>query len=198
MKHPTTPDPDCIVVHRNDAKLSSIFFSFLLPPTGFTCQPLGPNFTNSRFQHWCKPQASDFRPNFTRTGRCWPLPWKTRKNECFLSFIFKNQKIYFFQNLNADLQKFVNLNDLPELLLSVCYNATLQRLTVNVVEGKNFKVNSAGTHCLKITQNVAFEFLILAFSTNFCPIKIDLSGNTVWPQVVVLQKSRQIDHFWHF
>ena len=35
-------------------------------------------------------------------------------------------------------------------------------------------------HCLKITQKVAFEsFLILAFSTNFCPIKTDLSGNTV-------------------
>ena len=26
-------------------------------------------------------------------------------------------------------------------------------------------------------------FLILAFSTNFCPIKSDLSGNTVWPQL---------------
>ena len=38
------------------------------------------------------------------------------------------------------------------------------------------------TQCLKITQNVAFEFLNLAFSTNFCPIKSDLSGNTVWPQ----------------
>ena len=24
---------------------------------------------------------------------------------------------------------------------------------------------------------------ILAFSTNFCPIKTDLSGNTVWPQI---------------
>ena len=30
------------------------------------------------------------------------------------------------------------------------------------------------TQCLKITQNVA-----LAFSTNFCPIKSDMSGNTV-------------------
>ena len=26
------------------------------------------------------------------------------------------------------------------------------------------------------------NFWILAFSINFCPIKIDLSGNTVWPQ----------------
>ena len=31
-------------------------------------------------------------------------------------------------------------------------------------------------HGLKITQNVAF----LAFSTNFCDIKTDLSDKTVW------------------
>ena len=53
-------------------------------------------------------------------------------------------------------------------------------------------------HCLKITQNVAFEFLILAFSTNFCLIKTDLSGNTVWPQASGLQKLVKMDHFWHF
>ena len=33
--------------------------------------------------------------------------------------------------------------------------------------------------CLKITQNVAIESLILALSTNFCPIKSDMYGNTV-------------------
>ena len=33
--------------------------------------------------------------------------------------------------------------------------------------------------CLKITQNVSFEFFNYGISTNFCPIKIDLSGNTV-------------------
>ena len=42
---------------------------------------------------------------------------------------------------------------------------------------KSTKVSTA--QCLKITQNVSFDFLILAFSTNFCPIKTDLSGNTV-------------------
>ena len=31
------------------------------------------------------------------------------------------------------------------------------------------------------------KFLILALSTNFCPIKIDLSGNTVWPQASSFQ-----------
>ena len=53
-------------------------------------------------------------------------------------------------------------------------------------------------HSLKITQNVTFEFLILAFSNNFCLIKTDLSGNTVWPQASGFQKLAKIDHFWHF
>ena len=56
-----------------------------------------------------------------------------------------NSILILFQNLTADLQTFVNINDLPELLLSVCYNANLLRLTVNVVEGKNFKVSSQAT-----------------------------------------------------
>ena len=40
-------------------------------------------------------------------------------------------------------------------------------------------------------------FDILAFSTNFCPIKSDLSGNTVWPQASGFQKLAKMDHFWH-
>ena len=39
---------------------------------------------------------------------------------------------------------------------------------------------------------------ILAFSTNFCPIKSDLSGNTVWPQASGFQKLDKKNHFWHF
>ena len=31
-----------------------------------------------------------------------------------------------------------------------------------------------------------------------CPIKIDLSGNTVWPQASGFQKLAKIDQFWHF
>ena len=46
---------------------------------------------------------------------------------------------------------------------------------------------SKTTQCLKITQNVAFEFF-----TNFCPIIIDLSGNTVRLQASGYQK---LDHF---
>ena len=41
-------------------------------------------------------------------------------------------------------------------------------------------------------------FLISAFSTNFWPIKTDLSGNSVWPQASNFQKLAKLDHFWHF
>ena len=43
-----------------------------------------------------------------------------------------------------------------------------------------------------------WSFGILAFFTNFCPIKTDLSGNTVWPQTSGFQKLVKMDHFWHF
>ena len=39
---------------------------------------------------------------------------------------------------------------------------------------------------------------ILAFSTNFCPIKTDLSGNTVWLQASGFQKLAKMNLFWHF
>ena len=39
-----------------------------------------------------------------------------------------------------------------------------------------------------------FRIWILAFSTNFRPIKIDLSGNTFWPQASGFQKLAKVDH----
>ena len=39
------------------------------------------------------------------------------------------------------------------------------------------------TLCENCSKMSHLNFSILAFSTNFCPCKIDLSGNTVWPQV---------------
>ena len=42
------------------------------------------------------------------------------------------------------------------------------------------------------------NFWILGFSTNFCPIKTDLSGNTVWPQASVFPKNSPNWPFWAF
>ena len=80
--------------------------------------------------------------------------------------------LILFQNLTADLQTFVNINDLPELLLSVCYNANLLRLTVNVVEGKNFKVSSQATltilHQMYIIQKLKSNLvrLLITYAYN--------------------------------
>ena len=54
------------------------------------------------------------------------------------------------------------------------------------------------SQCWKITQNVAYKFFNLGISINFCPIKSDLSGNTVWPQASGFQKLTKIDHFLAF
>ena len=62
--------------------------------------------------------------------------------------------------------------------------------------GKQKLSNTVQTQCVKITQNVAFE--ILAFSTYCCQIKIELSGNTVWPQASGFQKLAEMDHLWYF
>ena len=51
-----------------------------------------------------------------------------------------------------------------------CERSELDQLTSN---------NACDTQCLKITQNVAFEIFNFGIFTNFCPIKTDLSGNTV-------------------
>ena len=32
----------------------------------------------------------------------------------------------------------------------------------------------------------------------FCPIKIDMSGTTVWPQLSGFQKLAKMNYFWHF
>ena len=47
-------------------------------------------------------------------------------------------------NLHADLERYVKTTDLanerPEILLSICFNESISRLTVTVVECKHLKV----------------------------------------------------------
>ena len=57
---------------------------------------------------------------------------------------------------------------------------------------------STTARCLKFTQNVPFEFLNFGTFHQFCLIKTDLSGNTIWPQASGFQKLAKMDHFWHF
>ena len=50
----------------------------------------------------------------------------------------------------------------------------------------------------KSPQMSHLNFSILAFSTNFCPTKIDLSGITVWPQAWRFQKLAKLSIFGIF
>ena len=50
----------------------------------------------------------------------------------------------------------------------------------------------------KLLKMSHLNFWILSFSTNFCPIKVDLSGNTVWPQASGFQKLAKMDYFGYF
>ena len=53
------------------------------------------------------------------------------------------------------------------------------------------------TQCSKITKKSHFIFQkVLAFFTDFCPINIDLSGNTVWAQVLGYQKDTFRSQWW--
>ena len=42
------------------------------------------------------------------------------------------------------------------------------------------------------------SWIFLAFSTNFWPIKTNLSGNPVWPQASGFQKLAKTGPFWYF
>ena len=55
------------------------------------------------------------------------------------------------------------------------------------------------SHCFKIAQNVAFEFLLmLAVCINFCLIKIDLLVTLFKPFLQVFKNSSKRTLFWHF
>ena len=83
----------------------------------------------------------------------------------------------------------ISLTELGLILMMVAlFQCWLINLTPNLIRnGENllFKYRHVGWKSLKLSNLI---FTILAFSTNFWPTKIDMSGNTVW----------QNGLFWHF
>ena len=74
------------------------------------------------------------------------------------------------------------------MIMVALFQFWLINLTPNFIRnGENllFKFRHVGWKLLKLSNLI---FTILAFSTNFWPTKIDMSGNTVW----------QNGLFWHF
>ena len=77
------------------------------------------------------------------------------------------------------------------LILSPSYQITTQRRQWDLFS--NFQLL-----CTLFKNYPKCRIWILAFSTNFCPIKTDLSGNTVWQLASGFQKLAKMDHFCHF
>ena len=69
---------------------------------------------------------------------------------------------------------------------------------VNQVFFQEYESRSKVHIVWKLLKMSHLDFLILVFSTNFCPIKTDLSGNNVWLQASGFQKLAKMDQFWHF
>ena len=77
-----------------------------------------------------------------------------------------------------------------------CLVHNLGNQTVSV--SKSIQIFILQSHCLKITQNVAFDIFNFGIFHHFLSVKTDLSGNTVWPQASAFKKLDKMDHFWHF
>ena len=80
---------------------------------------------------------------------------------------------------------------LVKVLLTICLPLTWQI----------HKIQLPGHNVWKLLEMSHLSFSILAFSTNFCPIKSDLSGNTVWQYWIILYsvwKSPKMSHLTFF
>ena len=73
-------------------------------------------------------------------------------------------------------------------------------MDLNTKNGPKYKNGSKIKNiCRLFKMSHLDSSIIMAFSTNFCTIKIDLPGNTVWPlDRKFFKKSSRLDHFWHF
>ena len=124
--------------------------------------------------------------------------WRSRrigiKASCQAHVIFKDYLIEsliiksfleFAMRCHISLYHFSTWWRLPNFEI----NVSIFHLNFTVI----FKhLNKQSGLCLKITRNVSFSF------ENFCSIKTNLSGNTVWPQPSDFITTRQIDLFGIF
>ena len=80
--------------------------------------------------------------------------------------------------------------------LTCVYSLSSLLLTQRPTKLFSLEIHCIRSHCLKIPKMSHLNFSILAFSTNFCSIKTDMFGNTVWPQASGFKKTRQNEHFY--
>ena len=91
---------------------------------------------------------------------------------------------------------------IPFLIKSICTTNSSHFKLIQWIRSEEVfspsKVKRLSHIVWKLLTMSHLNFWILAFCTIFCPIKTDLSGNTVWPQASGFQKLAKMEHFWHF
>ena len=107
-------------------------------------------------------------------------------NKLYIYFLFWNVRITFSSwfpafwfNLSQNPFRSFKLDKLcvPPFKHNFPLIAFLKRNTIYFL---NLRLLGKFLRCLKITKNVSFEFYNYDILTNFCLLKVDLSGNTVW------------------
>ena len=93
------------------------------------------------------------------------------------------------QNLISDM-RYINADNLQHRVALIAVDA-------DFMDKHNVSIRTRSHIVWKLLKMSHLNFWILAFSTNFCPIEIGLSGNTVWPQASGFQKLAKMEHFWH-
>ena len=68
----------------------------------------------------------------------------------------------------------------------------------SIFQCSNFECFFDGQKIPNTVTWLIMSHLNIGIFINFCPTKIDLSGNTVWPQASGFQKLTKINPFWHF
>ena len=154
----------------------------------------------------CQKNLSRFSRNFLLLAYCDftknicctfdKKPWKWVWFKCFIF-----QAVSFAVHswcTNKVLQEMIHPRRIPNTQNFCCLESWLAN---QLIHSRNRRKKGLFNTFLVFTlfENYSkCRIWILVFSTNFCPIKTDLSGNTVWPQASGFQKIAKMDHFWHF
>ena len=86
-------------------------------------------------------------------------------------------------------------------LISSAYSVTQKNLGFSKTKSEKFKFSFCKQklkNVWKLLKMSHLNFWILPFSTNFGPIKSDLSGNTIWPQFFCFKNSPKLTIFGNF
>ena len=103
---------------------------------------------------------------------------------------------------SENIQKWIHITcwDIHYIFLAfkITKNTNCPTLSSFFMNNKKNTIFGKSHNVWKLLKMSHFSFLFLAFPTIFRPLKIDLYGNTVWPQASGFQKIAKLTIFGHW